>query len=100
MLPSPPTLGPSLSPLAVPTNHQATSSCEPLPQALKGPYAQRALRQGAPVARTNPPLHVPLSGQPGSGCWPKKTETTERPHPYLPPPVLTANLHHLFLSVL
>lgn len=47
--PSPPTLGPSLSPIASPTNHQATPSGEPLPQALKGPYAQPALRQGAPL---------------------------------------------------
>lgn len=70
------------------------------PTGLERPYTQPVLRQEVPTTGTSPPLHVPLSGQSGSGDWLKKRGTTQRPHPYLPPPVLTANLHHVFLPVL
>lgn len=79
--------------------HQATPSSEPLPQALKGPFAQPWPKIGSCHGNQSSPS-CPTSGQPGSGWWPKKGGTTQRPHSRLPRPVLTANLHHLFLPVL
>lgn len=85
--PSPPTLGPSMSPIASPTNHQATPSFEPLPQALKGPYAQPVLRQGAPPARTSPPCPPELSAW--QWAWAKKDRNHRKASS--PPPTTCAH---------
>lgn len=96
-------LGPPMFPITLPLCPQQSghSLLWAPPKGLEGACAQPVLRPGTPTARTNPPLHAPpLSAQPGSGHWPKKGGTIKRPHPHLPPPILTANLHHLFPTML